>query len=297
MDDFIVGVLANIGIVSFVALSAYVLLLAGEVSFGQQAFFGLGAYAAGMGTAMLKWPLAPALLLGAIVGASTAALVGRATLRLTGLYFAMATLAFAEMMRIAFELFTFQVEVAGRLVGPKGPDGFGDIRYLFENEITPAQYMAGIWVLLAVTLVAFAAFDRSRYGRALRQAGTDPLLAELQGVRVVRVRLVAAAAVAAAAAGYLREREWLDAINAGLWIAIVVMFEWQVRFPAAAGRRRVAFKTAAAVLYAGLGALVAIWLWRGEWMDAYDALLWLAALVVIELNILRGLSRSGRVSG
>ena len=57
------------------------------------------------------------------------------------------------------------------------------------------------------------------------------------------------------------------------------------------------FKTAAAVLYAGLGALVAIWLWRGEWMDAYDALLWLAALVVIELNILRALGRSGRVSG
>ena len=48
-------------------------------------------------------------------------------------------------------------------------------------------------------LAAFAAFDRSRYGRALRQAGTDPLLAELQGVRVVRVRLVAAAAAGALA--------------------------------------------------------------------------------------------------
>ena len=199
MDDYLVGVLANIGIISFVALSAYVLLLAGEVSFGQQAFFALGAYAAGMGTAMLRWPLAPALLLGALVGALTAALVGRATLRLTGLYFAMATLAFAEMVRILFELFTFQVEVAGGLVGPRGTDGFGDIRYLFENEITPAQYMAGIWVLLAVALASFAAFDRSRYGRALRQAGTDPLLAELQGVAVVRVRLVAAAAAGALA--------------------------------------------------------------------------------------------------
>jgi len=82
---------------------------------------------------------------------------------------------------------------------PRAIDGFGDIRYLFENEITPAQYMAGIWVLLAVTLAAFAAFDRSRYGRALRQAGTDPLLAELQGIRVVRVRLVAAAAAGALA--------------------------------------------------------------------------------------------------
>src|SRR5438105_4210153 len=138
MDDYLVGVLSNIGIVSFVALSAYVLLLAGEVSFGQQAFFALGAYAAGMGTAMLRWPLVPALVLGALVGALTAAAVGRATLRLTGFYFAMATLAFAEMVRILFELFTFQVDVAGSLVGPNGPDGFGDIRYLFENEISPA---------------------------------------------------------------------------------------------------------------------------------------------------------------
>ena len=111
-------------------------------------------------------------------------------------------------------------------------------------------------------------------------------------------RLVAAAAVAAAAAGYVREREWLDAINAGLWIAIVVMFEWQVRFPAA-GRTAAGSvqNSCAAVLYAGLGVLVAIWMWQGEWIDAYDALLWLAALVVIEMNILRALGRSGRVSG
>ena len=199
MDDYLVGVLSNIGIISFVALSAYVLLLAGEVSFGQQAFFALGAYAAGMGTAMLGWPLVPALGLGALVGALTAAAVGRATLRLTGFYFAMATLAFAEMVRILCELLVFQVDVGGTLVGPTGPDGFGDIRYLFEHEITPAQYMVAVYVLLAVVLALFAGVERSRFGRMLRQAGTDTLLAELQGISVVRVRLVAAAASGALA--------------------------------------------------------------------------------------------------
>ena len=199
MDDYLVGVLSNIGIVSFVALSAYVLLLAGEVSFGQQAFFALGAYAAGMGTAMLRWPLVLALVLGALVGALAAAAVGRATLRLTGFYFAMATLAFAEMVRILFELFTFQLDVGGTLVGPKGPDGFGDIRYLFENEITPAQYMVAVYVLLGVVLALFAGIERSRFGRMLRQAGTDPVLAELQGISVLRVRLVAATASGALA--------------------------------------------------------------------------------------------------
>jgi branched-chain amino acid transport system permease protein len=199
MDDYLIGVLSNIGIISFVALSAYVLLLAGEVSFGQQAFFALGAYAAGMATAMLRWPLAPALFVGALAGALTAAMVGRATLRLSGIYFAMATLAFAEMVRIAFDLFTFQIDVGGTLVGPNGSDGFGDIRYQFENEITPLQYMTAIYIALALTLTGFAAFDRSRWGRMLRQAGTDALLAELQGMRVVRVRLAAASAAGALA--------------------------------------------------------------------------------------------------
>jgi branched-chain amino acid transport system permease protein len=199
MDDYLVGVLSNIGIISFVALSAYVLLLAGEVSFGQQAFFAMGAYAAGMATAMLQWPLTFALGLGAAAGAGAAALVGGATLRLSGFYFAMATLAFAEMVRIAFELFSWQVEVGGRLTGPDGTEGFGGIRYLFENGITPLTYLAAIYLLLGLTLAAFFALERTRFGRALRQAGTDPLLAELQGVPVVRVRLLAAMAAGALA--------------------------------------------------------------------------------------------------
>jgi branched-chain amino acid transport system permease protein len=200
MDDFLVGVLSNIGILSFVALSAYVLLLGGEVSFGQQAFFAIGAYAAGMATAILRWPLATALVLGAIAGAAAAAVLARATLRLTGFYFAMATLAFAEMVRIACELFTWQIAIDGRPVGPKGTEGFGDIRYLFENGITPLQYLAAIYLLLALALAAFFALERTRFGRALRQAGADPLLAELQGVSVVSVRFVAAAAAGALAA-------------------------------------------------------------------------------------------------
>ena len=38
MDDHLTGILSNIGVISFVALSAYLLLLTGEISFGQQAF-------------------------------------------------------------------------------------------------------------------------------------------------------------------------------------------------------------------------------------------------------------------
>ena len=121
MDDFLIGVLSNIGIISFIALSAYLLLLTGEISFGQQAFFAIGAYAAGIATALWGWPLTAGLAFSAAAGAAAAALIGIPTLRLHGLYFAIATLAFAETVRLLFELFRYQIVVDGELVGPTAP--------------------------------------------------------------------------------------------------------------------------------------------------------------------------------
>jgi hypothetical protein len=100
------------------------------------------------------------------------------------------------------------------------------------------------------------------------------------------LRLAAAAGVLAAAAGYLIEDEWLDATNAGLWVAVVILLEIEVRFPAAMGRRRESFLIVAVVLYAALLMLVPVWAWRGDWLDAWDATLWLAAFFTIELNVL-----------
>lgn len=106
-------------------------------------------------------------------------------------------------------------------------------------------------------------------------------------VRLVHVlRLVAGAGVLAAAAAYLAEAEWLDAANAWLWLAVVALLEIEVRFPAAVGRRRASFLIAAAVLYSALLLLVPVWAWQGEWLDAWDATLWLAAFFAIELNVL-----------
>src|SRR5918992_1286844 len=141
MDDYLISVLSNIGVISFVALSAYLLLLTGEISFGQQAFFAIGAYAAGMATAMWGWPLALGIVFGAVVGAACAVLIGVPTLRLRGLQFAIATLAFAEMVRILFELFRYQVEIDGEPVGPNGTDGFRNIRYVFDNNIEAMEFL------------------------------------------------------------------------------------------------------------------------------------------------------------
>jgi branched-chain amino acid transport system permease protein len=200
MDDYLIGVLSNIGVISFIALSAYLLLLTGEISFGQQAFFAIGAYAAGIATAMWGWPLAVGLAWGAAAGAAAATLVGFPTLRLHGLYFAIATLAFAEMVRLLFELFSYQVVIDGDLVGPNGADGFRGIRYVFENDISSLEFLLLIYGLLVATLAGFMLIERSRLGVIFRMIGEDDVLAEINGIAVDRHKVLAAG-IAGAVAG------------------------------------------------------------------------------------------------
>lgn len=199
MDSYLITILSNIGMVSFVALSAYILLLSGQISFGQQAYFGIGAYTAGIATVMWQWPFAGALALGAVTAGAAAGLVGLATLRLSGIYFAMATLAFAEIMRIAAELFVYRRDIGGVESGPDGVDGFRDIRYFFVNDVSPLETCLIVYALLAAVLAILCIIERTRAGRMLRQIGEDPLLAEVHGINAMRVRMIAAVSAGAVA--------------------------------------------------------------------------------------------------
>jgi branched-chain amino acid transport system permease protein len=200
MDEYAIGVLTNIGLFSFVALSAWLLLVAGELSFGQQAFFGVGAYAAGICTTMLGWPLPLAALAAMALGAAAAALVGLPTLRLRGLYFAMATLAAAEMLRILFELFHWQIALGDDRIGPDGTQGFRGIRWMFERGIEPLDFLAIVWILLIGVVIIFLRIENSRLGATLRALGHDPELARSAGIDVDRLKLGVVAAGGALAA-------------------------------------------------------------------------------------------------
>ena len=224
MDDYAIGVLTNVGLISFLALSAYLLLIAGEMSFGQQAFFGVGAYAGGMLTAMYGWSLPLAALCAMALGALAQFLVGLPTLRLRGLYFAMATLAAAEMARILFELFHFQRQLEGEPVGPDGSQGFRGIRWVFEHGVEPLEYLAMIYALLVAVLALFLLVERSRLGVTLRSVGADPELAAALGVNVNRLKLgVAASAGALAALGgvlYAHHNTYIEPRNFDIMLGV-----------------------------------------------------------------------------
>jgi branched-chain amino acid transport system permease protein len=224
MDDYTIGVLTNIGLISFIALSAYLLIVAGEMSFGQQGFFGVGAYVAGVATAMYGFPLPVAAAMAMGAGAATATLVGLPTLRLRGLYFAMATLAAAEMLRIVFELIHFQREIDGEPVGPDGTQGFRGIRWVFENGVEPEGYLAMVWGLLLVVMILFSIIERSKLGATLRMLGEDPELARMLGVHVERFKLgVVAAAGALAALGgalYAHHNTYIEPRNFDIMLGV-----------------------------------------------------------------------------
>jgi hypothetical protein len=112
-----------------------------------------------------------------------------------------------------------------------------------------------------------------------------------QRVLVHGLRMLAAIAVAWACASYAFAREWLDFANATTWLAVVFALELEMRVP---GRYRTFHRyrrIATWMLYVALAGFVVAWLALGigdadgAWLDAWDALLWLAAFVAIELNV------------
>lgn len=196
----LVGVASDMAIMSLLALSAYLMLLVGRVSFAQQAFFGVGAYSAGVATAMFDVPLPMALLVSMGLGALCSWLLALPTLRLSGLNYAVATLAFGEMARIAFSWGRWQVQTEDGPVGPMGQEGFRDIRWLLEYDLAPEVYML-LTVAVALGMIGLLmASERTRIGLNLRMIGQDDLLCASQGVAVERLRLWAAAAAGALAA-------------------------------------------------------------------------------------------------
>jgi hypothetical protein len=140
--------------------------------------------------------------------------------------------------------------------------------YVYSGSTSKAVDSVAWLVLLAlyVAEIRFVSLTRPSYRHTLRAA-----------------RLAAAAGVIAATIGYVFEDNALDAANSVLWILVVILLEIEFRFPRAVERARSAFAGAAVALYGGLGVIVLLWALRGQWMDAYDAVLWLTAFVVIEL--------------
>ncbi len=118
-------------------------------------------------------------------------MLGLPTLRLRGLYFAISTLAFGEMVRLLLNVFRYQVEIDGEMVGPEGAEGFRSIRYIFEHDISQVEYLGLIYGLLLVVLAGLFCLEYTRLGSIFRMLGEDELATAMQGIDITAYKLLA----------------------------------------------------------------------------------------------------------
>lgn len=157
----------------------------GQINLAQAAFFGLGAYAVGLGTVTWGMSFWVSLLLG--VGAATAAgfLLGLTTLRLGGHYLAMITISFQQIVDL--------VLVNWKDV-TQGPDGISGIARptLFGWQLSDDRaYLLLCVAVLYATLLLVRWLPNTRLGRAMQAVRENQLAAEVTGVNTLMVKAVA----------------------------------------------------------------------------------------------------------
>ncbi|WP_456432951.1 branched-chain amino acid ABC transporter permease [Thermosulfuriphilus sp.] len=199
-NDYHLNVLVIVGINGIIVVGLSLLMgYAGQVSLGHAAFYGLGAYTAGILTATygISPPLAwiAALAFPALV----AFVLARTTLRLKGHYLAMATLGFGIIVHVFFKE---MIDLTG---GPSGLVGIPLFR-LFGHEFTRSvEYFLLVWSLL--TLICFFSVNLidSPLGRSLLAIHTSEAAAEAMGVDTMKLKVIVfvLSAVLAALAGIL----------------------------------------------------------------------------------------------
>ncbi|MBI3028585.1 MAG: branched-chain amino acid ABC transporter permease [Candidatus Rokubacteria bacterium] len=192
--EFYMSLLTLFGFRILLGLSAYVVILTGQISMAQAGFYALGAYTAATATAIWGWPIVPAILLGGLVGGLFGFLVGFPALRVRGLFLVIATLAFTEIVRMVFLNLKYTIRVGDRTIGPAAAEGFRGITYYYENGWSALQIMAFTWLFVLAVLAGFWLMDRSRAGAVLRAVGEDELAAASVGINLTAAKVAAMAA-------------------------------------------------------------------------------------------------------
>lgn len=284
--DFYLGLAQIVGIHTILGLSAYCVLLTGQVSLAQAGFFAIGAYVAAMLTTLAEWELVPALLVAALVAGLCACLVGLPALRVKGLMLVVATLAFGEAVRLFFFNFDYQVAKGDVTIGPVGSEGFRQIRYFPENGWDAAGIAIFIWIMLALVMAGLWWMDRSRAGAVLRAVGEDELAAQSVGIDITKVK-VSAMTVGGMIAGlgggvFAHYVTHIEHAQFG-----VVMATFAIAYPILGGLSSV-FGTLLAVLFIQ-GFLIEGLRFMGDWRN-----LLFGALIILAMNLRpRGLLDAG----
>jgi ABC-type branched-subunit amino acid transport system ATPase component/ABC-type branched-subunit amino acid transport system permease subunit len=179
-------IMTTAGLYALITIAVVIVLgQAGQLSFGHSAFYGIGAYVAGLLAMKTSVPTIVCLIIGALASGLVALIVGRPVLKLRYFYLALATIGLGQ-------IFLVLVNVTMRSV-TGGDIGFAPVPKLnlFGLEIASAlQKYYLVWIIAVVVLVFVARALKYRMGRAFRAIATSEIASASLGVRTANWKLL-----------------------------------------------------------------------------------------------------------
>jgi branched-chain amino acid transport system permease protein len=220
-DKFVLHVLSLIAIASIVAMGLQVLLgYSGQLSIGQAAFYGIGAYTSALMTTKLGLPF-PLALLGAGIAAAVASLLMVPITRLTGAYLAVATLGFSIIVYLFLKNEEWLTGGSYGFISIPRAALFG---YVLRDPIYSYYLNVGV---AAIVYLTFARIEGSRFGRAINAIRQDPDAARASGLRVTLLKsecfVIAAFVAGLAGSLYAHEVRYLAPNDFTFWKSIEIL--------------------------------------------------------------------------
>lgn len=197
------------GINIILALSLYITIATGQLSLGQAAFMGVGAYVSSILTVEFGYPLYLAMLIGALAAAILGFLIGFPALRIRGIYLAIGTLGFGEIVQV----FMRNIEYIGGASGYSGMTG------------TTLNY---VLVTALVVLLFVLYINKSRLGWAFKAVEQDEVAAQSMGLNVTFFKIcaftISAGIAGIAGALYSHYMFFIDPNGFGLHTSLLILF-------------------------------------------------------------------------
>ena len=208
------------GLNIILALSVFATLMVGQFSLAQVGFWSIGAFVTAILTTMHGVPLYSALLLSAIICGFIGMLLGYPCLKIKGIYLTLATVAFAEVVRVFFNNLNYQIEIDDRVVGPLGALGFRGVKVMAA--------WPEIYITLSIIILLFILITSSRLGLSINAVREDETAAASLGINVTKVKVAMfmfGAAIAGVGGGlYASFSSYVLAENFSFHMALVSIF-------------------------------------------------------------------------
>jgi len=189
-DAFQLHLLIVSGIYVVLAISLNLIFLTGQLSIAHGAMMGIGAYTSALMSLKLNWPVFICMPTGALVSGLVGFIIGLLVLRITGIYFAIVTFAFGEIVVLAF--LTWE----SLFGGPNGILNIPSPTFKFPGlfEVSFSSKLAYYYLILLTVFIAifiFRRFNLSYLGRACRAIAKSERLAKSIGINAMYYKLLA----------------------------------------------------------------------------------------------------------